>query len=67
MERRTLSVVTPEVAMMIDTSLNVDDDSLVAGIVSFLLSFYFSSRISFYCKRRWEVQRGRGRATKWGK
>lgn len=45
--RRTLSVVTPEVAMMIDTSLNVEDDSLVAGIVSFLLSFYFSSRISF--------------------
>lgn len=45
--RRTLSVVTPEVAMMIDTSLNVDDDSLVAGIVSFLLYFYFCSRISF--------------------
>lgn len=43
--RRTLSVVTPEVAMMIDTSLNVDDDSLVAGIVSFLISFFPSTSL----------------------
>lgn len=43
--RRTLSVVTPEVAMMIDTSLNVEDDSLVAGIVSFLLSFFPSTSL----------------------